>query len=266
MKNFGRVLNVVAVGLLCMVCLLANTAYSAEPELPNGKKWTLVWSDEFDGSKLDESQWTHRVWKAFDGWLVKDAVYLDGKGHLVIKVYEKDGKYYCGMVDTRGKFQHKYGYWEARCRLPKQVGHFPAFWIWSPTIYELTDPGVSGTEIDVMEYHVPMKNTVHHTLHWFVDENGKKHKHVSHAVDIPGVSEGYHTFGVEWTEKEYIFYVDGNVTWRTTKAVSHRDEYVCLSEHIAQWAGKIQDAKLPDFFEVDYVRVYENENHTPKQR
>ena len=267
MKNLRRVLSVGAAGLLGVAYLLANTAYSAEPDLPKGKKWKLVWSDEFDGSKLDESQWTcHGGRKCFDGWHAKDAVYLDGKGHLVIKVYEKDGKYYGGFLDTKGKFQHKYGYWEARCRLPKQVGHFPAFWIWSPTIYELTDPGVSGTEIDVMEYLVRTQNKVYHTLHWFIDENGKKHKHVQHVADIPAVSEGCHTFAVEWTPKEYVFYVDGKITWRTTEGISHRDEYVCLSDIIGPWAGKIQDAKLPDFFEVDYVRVYENENHTPKQR
>ena len=78
------------------------------------------------------------------GWAAKDAVYLDGKGHLVIKTYEKDGKYYGGMIDTKGKFQHKYGYWEARCKLPEEVGHWPAFWIGAP----LLQPGIPEIEVD----------------------------------------------------------------------------------------------------------------------
>ncbi len=261
MKNFGRVLNVGAVGLLSMAYLLANTAYSAESDLPKGKKWKLVWSDEFDGSKLDESKWEHRLGKNRDGWVVRDAVSLDGKGHLVIKTYEKDGKYYTGIIRTRGKFEHKYGYWVARCKLPKEEGHWPAFWI-NPTVW----PVAGGTEIDVMEYLAHTENKVYHNLHWYVDGDRRKHQTVGQKVDISGLSEGYHTFAVEWTPKEYIFYVDGEITWRTREAISHREQHLLLSEEVGPWPGKIENAKLPDFFEVDYVCVYENENHTPKQR
>jgi hypothetical protein len=34
-------------------------------------------------------------------------------------------------------------------------------------------------------------------------------------------------------------------------------EYLKLTEEIGKWGGDITQAKLPDFFEVDYVRVYE---------
>ena len=30
-----------------------------------------------------------------------------------------------------------------------------------------------------------------------------------------------------------------------------------LTEEIGKWGGDISKAELPDFFEVDYVRVYE---------
>lgn len=29
--------------------------------LPEGKEWTLAWSDEFDGDTLDESKWNYRL-------------------------------------------------------------------------------------------------------------------------------------------------------------------------------------------------------------
>jgi len=264
MRNFRILLHVGTLALLGALCSLSNAAYSGEPELPKGKKWKLVWRDEFDGAKVDESQWTCRgPYKAFGGWIVTDSIYLDGKGHLIIRTYEKDGTYYGGMIDSNGKFQHKYGYWVARCKLSREAGHFPAFWIWSAPLHpgapEIEmDPAERGTEIDIMEYFPATgKSKVHHNLHWIVDRKGKKRQSAHHDVDIPGVSEGYHTFAVEWTPGEYVFYVDGKITWRTTKAVSHIAQYACFSDHIDNWTGKIQDAKLPDFFEVDYVRVYE---------
>ncbi len=226
MKNLRRVLNAVAVGLLGMACLLANTAYSAESELPKGKKWKLIWSDEFDGLKLDESKWEHHhrdMDKRRLGYIAHDAVYLDGKGHLVIKVYEKDGKYFSGIIHTKGKFEHKYGYWVARCKLPQEEGHWPAFWINDqPAKF---DPDDQATEIDIMEYPTILKDRIHHNLHWFIDGKRENHQHAGHNDIMPGVSEGFHTFAVEWTPQEYVFYVDGKVTWRTDKGISHRKEF-----------------------------------------
>ncbi|NQT94107.1 MAG: glycoside hydrolase family 16, partial [Lentisphaerae bacterium] len=59
-----------------------------------------------------------------------------------------------------------------------------------------------------------------------------------------------------WTEKEFVFYVDGNETWRTDRAVSHRSQYMILSSLAGDWGGDIRDARLPDHVYVDYVRVY----------
>jgi len=247
--------------LLTVICLWTLAAYSAERDVAKGKKLKLVWSDEFEGVKLDGRKWNlDGPYKVFAGWVVKNAVYLDGKGRLVIKAFEKDGRYCGGMVSSRGKFEYRYGYWVARCKLPKGTGQLPAFWIWSSALM----PGATarktgglecGTEIDVMEWVGSQPNKVSHTLHWVVD--GKPRK-ASKRVEVPGVGEGFHTFAVEWTPEEYIFYVDGNETWRTNKAVSRRKQFACLSNLVVSgWAGSIEESKLPDFFVVDYVRVYQ---------
>jgi len=34
-------------------------------------------------------------------------------------------------------------------------------------------------------------------------------------------------------------------------------EHLLLTEEIGTWGGDIRKATLPDYFEVDYVRVYE---------
>ena len=34
-------------------------------------------------------------------------------------------------------------------------------------------------------------------------------------------------------------------------------EFIKLTNEVGKWAGDITQAKLPDYFEVDYVRVYD---------
>jgi beta-glucanase (GH16 family) len=69
---------------------------------------------------------------------------------------------------------------------------------------------------------------------------------------------GFHTFGLLWTPEEYVFYVDGQETWRTQAGgVSQVPEYLLLSDEVGDWGGDIETAKLPDEFQVDYVRVYD---------
>ena len=260
----GAMCKVSPSGIACFLLVLISaprySALRAQEDLPAGKQWKLVWSDEFNGTSLDETKWTRAgPYRVFDGWIVKDAVYVDGKGHLVIKTFRKDGRYCGGMVSTKGKFEHKYGYWVARCKMPTQVGHFPAFWIWSsalqPAAPEAKTGGLEcGTEIDIIEYLARTPDIVYHTLHYLID--GKR-KSRGEKVRVPGISTGFHTIAVEWTPREYIFYVDGKVTWRTTEAVSHREEFACLSDRVGKWAGDIREAELPDFFIVDYVRIYD---------
>ena len=93
-------------------------------------------------------------------------------------------------------------------------------------------------------------------LHW--DGYGKHHKSEGAKFTRPEVMQGWHTFGLLWLPTEYVFYVDGQETWRSSAGgVSQVPEYVKLTEEIGPWGGKIQKASLPDYCEVDYVRVYE---------
>jgi len=69
--------------------------------------------------------------------------------------------------------------------------------------------------------------------------------------------EGFHTFGLNWTRDEYVFYVDGKETWRTNAGgVCQVPLYIKLSDEVGEWGGDIATAELPDEFLVDYVRVW----------
>jgi len=116
--------------------------------------------------------------------------------------------------------------------------------------------GRDGTEIDIMEKAWSAEDRINHALHW--DGYGEYHKSEGKEVVIPGLSQGFHTFGLLWQPEEYVFYVDGEETWRTSAGgVSQVPAYIKLTDEVGKWAGEIQNAELPDYFYVDYVRVYD---------
>ncbi len=257
----NRLLATSVVLVLCAaVCAAAENASTSEEKLPappEGKRWKLVWNDEFDGDKLDETKWTAAPEaKRKDGWWSPRAVSLDGQGHLVIKTFKDENHVVDGCARTRGKFEHRFGYYVTRVLLQKQQGHWSAFWLTSPGVGTVGNEGRDGTEIDI--YEKPwLDERVQQTLHW--DGYTKEHhKQSGHVTNVPGVMEGWHTFSVWWSPDEYVFYVDGKETWRTRDGgVSQVNADILLSDEIGKWAGDITKAKLPDQFMVDYVRVYD---------
>lgn len=226
------------------------------PPAPEGKTWVLVWHDEFDGTEIDDSKWQILGdWERRDGWWMQENSTLDGEGHLVIRTDWNGSVFTDGGVRTRDRFYHSFGYYEARCEFHEQPGHWPAFWIYDDSVGTVGDEGRDGTEIDIME-KAWLEERINHALHW--DGYDELHQSESTQIDFPGLNEGWHTFGLHWSETEYIFYIDGEETWRTSAGgVSQVPEYIKLTDEIGDWAGDINDAELPDFFRVDYVRVYD---------
>ena len=256
--NPSSTLPVILFSAILSAAALAQTPPTKEffPPLPAGKEWKLVWQDEFDGPKLDETKWNRLGdWKRKGGWRVKDDAYLSGQGTLILRTKKDGDRHTCGAVNTQGKFEHAFGYYVARCKMPRQPGHWPAFWIMGPGVGKVGNEGRDGTEIDIVE--IPWRNgKVTFNLHW--DGYGKDHKSAGTNTTIATLTEGFHDYALLWTPKEYVFYVDGKEVWRTKAGgVCQVPEFLKLTEEIGSWAGDITKARLPDYFEVDYVRVYE---------
>jgi len=173
--------------------LLAFTARAADPDdqlppPPQGKSFKLVWHDEFDGDKLDETRWAYRPdGKRKGGWWSRKAISLDGDGHLVITTFMDGDKPTDGCITTQGKFEHAFGYYLARVKLQKEPGHWSAFWITGPGVGKVGDDGRDGTEIDIMEKPW-LDDRVQHAFHW--DGYGKDHKSEGKVVKVPGGSKG----------------------------------------------------------------------------
>jgi beta-glucanase (GH16 family) len=225
------------------------------PAAPEGKAWQLAWNDEFDGDKLDESKWEVPEGARRDGFWSRKAISLDGKGNLAISALKEGDRFLDGCVRTRGKFEHAFGYYVARVKLQREVGHWSAFWLYNNSVGKVGDGGRDGTEIDI--YEKPwLDDRVNMALHW--DGYGKEHKSEGRQVHVPGIMEGFHTYALWWSPEEYVFSIDGKELWRTRAGgVCQVPLYIKLSDEIGTWAGDIKKANLPDAFVVDYVRVYD---------
>lgn len=225
---------------------------------PGAAGYVLTFEDDFGGTELDASKWRPRsLGRRKQGIVVEDTSLLDGEGHLVMTLRQAGEDYHIAQVSTQETFLQRFGYFECRARVNHEPGAHTAFWLQSPALGQgLGDPARFGTEIDVFEYHLADgPGWVHHNLHW--NGYGAEHQRAGTRVAVPGVDDGFHTFGLLWTPEEYAFFVDGRETWRSTKAVSHIAQYMILSVELTGWGGDVREAQLPDEIFFDWVRAYQ---------
>jgi beta-glucanase (GH16 family) len=240
---------------LLTVCLLAAAATTL-PTPPAGKEWRMVWNEEFEGNRLDESKWDVPEYKRRAAYWSRKAIEVKD-GHLAIKTFKIGDDYYNACVRTRGKYEKAFGYFEAGIKLQKSAGHWSAFWLRGDRVNNVDGDGRDGTEIDVMERPFT-DDRINHALHW--DGYGKEHQSTGFESKVPGIGEGWHTFGLWWSPTEYRFYIDGKPTWQSKAGgVCQNPLYMKLSDEaeLGGWAGDVSKATLPDEFLTDYVRVYD---------
>ncbi|MFC2126375.1 family 16 glycosylhydrolase [Bacteroidota bacterium] len=243
-------------------------------------EYVLSWSDEFDGTEIDGSKWNKPEYNRRnndngpDGWWLKEDSYLDGNGNLVIRAKKIDNRnndndpydYSTGAIRSYSMFQQKFGKFEIRCQLPQQAGWWVAFWLMSNGVAHVNNSGEDGTEIDIFE-GFGWTDNLNFALHW--DGYGDAHKSDHIQKIIAGIRDGFHTFTLEWTEKEYVFFVDDVEVWRTSSGgVSKVSAYVKVTGELwtvdwaigEGWANDPETVEYPDYFIVDYVRVYQDKN------
>jgi beta-glucanase (GH16 family) len=167
-----------------------------------------------------------------------------------------------GAIHSAEKFAFTYGYVEARMKLPEQVGHWPGVWLFGGKVGNVGEEGRDGTEVDIVECPWRDKDKASNALHW--DGYGLDHQSASRITTIPGLNEGWHTFAVDWSPAGYIFYIDGQETWRTNAGgVCANPLYLILSDEMGGWSGDPKKATdLPDQTLIDYVRVWQDKPAT----
>jgi len=263
--------------------------------LPKGRKFALVWSDEFDGTALDETKWSYRTnfWGRPAHWFAhpSDNTVEVTNGLLRLKVAQRpDGQYVSPQLQTGeivwdypdagntnkfwwigkrrpAKFQHRYGYWECRLKFQKKPGWWSAFWMQSENIGTTLDAADSGAEIDMMECFKPGIIAPHNVFaRGYGPDQTRYQVGGGWNNKIPNW-EGWHVIGVLWNEKGYTFYVDGQEDGVVTDLVSHRPHFLLLTTEcrfyrVNRMTGKAdpqlaEAVAAQDAFEVDYVRIWD---------
>ena len=245
-------------------------------------KFELVWSDEFENGFDTEIWQGHYVYGDNDtqlrdtAWWNRDQVSFTDDGCLRLTVEYKEngtkgaGWYSYGMETNPNKnysgnhkgYEQLYGYFEIRCILPKGAGINPAFWLLTDGMWnDDTDGGITGAEVDVLETKTeyneksPDFGSIVQTIH--VDSYEEAHRSEnqgSYYADDP--YNKFNTYGVEWNENEYIFYINGVETARTSfGGVCRVPLYLIISLGVDE--NIVNNRFVPGSMIVDYVRCYQ---------
>lgn len=241
-----------------------------------------VWQDDFDqpaGAAPDPARWVHDL--GATGWgnaelqeytasransyVADDPAASNGKVLVIRADRDAAGKFTSARLKTQGKFSFRHGRVEARMKLPRGQGIWPAFWMLGDTFATAGWPHCG--EIDIVEVlgHEPHK--LYGTLHGpgFSAAAG-----VTKSITLPpgpSLSDAYHVYAVEWSPRRIEWSLDGKVFHVVTPADLPKggkwvfdDSPFFLLLNLAvggRWPG-YPDAttQFPQELRVDYVRVY----------
>ena len=252
--------------ILVLCCVLGGTFLFVRSvqASPPGSGWGLIFADEFGGTTLDSMKWNYNYpWGAthnHDAYMLPQNVTLSN-GILTESAYNQSygGKpYTSGAINSNGKFNYKYGYYEANLKTSSTQGAWPAFWMlqdgWPP-------------EIDIMEVPINPSATPTSLTKWnnnvalHYSTSGGNASHGSYYYTGGDTSAAFHTYGVDWQADHMTFYCDGVQKYSTTDttAISQCSAmYMILNLAIGGWPGDpLPDATWPITYQVNWVRVWE---------
>jgi beta-glucanase (GH16 family) len=273
-----------AARLLVLATLAASpfSLASRHSSLDTDSHWRLTWSDEFnapDGSTPDPKKWTYDL--GGNGWGNHELESYTSRpenarivgGNLVITALQEqytgaDGipqRYTSARLKTQGLFAKAYGRFEARIKIPRGQGIWPAFWMMGDDISRVDWPDCG--EIDVMENIGREPGTVYGSLHApsFVAPTSDASK----GTPLPNgqnYADDFHIYAVEWEPGVVRFYVDSNnyATYSESewpkggRWVFDHPFFIILNVAVGGDWPKDPDAtsQFPQKMLIDYVRVY----------
>lgn len=262
----------------CLLCTFA--AAQSNPAPPPSSPWTLTWSDEFNGpngSPPDASKWVTET--GGEGWGNNEMEYYTARleniyqqdGNLVIKVLQEKytgggvtKDYTSGRLKTLGKFTQTYGRFEARIKIPRGQGMWPAFWMLGDDVDKAGWPACG--EIDIMENIGKEPAIVYGSIHGpgYVGATG-----LGAPFRLPAgqaFADDFHVYAVEWEPDAIRLYVDDHL-YSTRTHADLRPGWKWTFDHPfflllnlavgGDWPGSPDASTVfPQTMLVDYVRVY----------
>ncbi len=166
-------------------------------------------------------------------------------------------KFISGMLSSVVSFEQKYGFFEARMRLPGGQGVWPAFWLKRGTRLAPEGTPPWPPEIDIME-HIGEANRYHVTSHWDLPPDNE---FSNLKLDVEDPTERFHNYGVLWDEERTVFYLDRQpVAQIETKSNHHVEMFILINLALGgNWPGPVDETALPATLEIDWVSVWQFE-------
>jgi len=227
-----------ALAFLCVI----SAAFAADPS--TGKK--LVFSDDFNDGKLDESKW--RVTGGSD---VFTFVKVGKENALRIGLKMGADMIQYNSISTRGKFSQQYGYFEASMRMNAFDGHAGTFRL--ATDDEKTAPSIT------VSFHASGKDRVNPWARATL-ESGQQDFRPDKPIPAQksgDVSKKFHTYGILWNEKAFTWYMDGKVMHKLERKDFTRPMSLTLSHRVLEEdRPKLNLKQLPDDVDIDWVKVW----------
>lgn len=238
-----------------------------------GQSYSLVYSDEFDGTTLDLSKWDIQLGYAPNQ---EKEYYTDSSnnirvenGNLIITAKKEqivtDRNYSSGRIYSKSKGFIKYGKVEARISVPSGVGTWPAFWMMPQSSVYGSWP--KSGEIDIMEHIGSDPRMTSHAVHTAL-KNGSLGNNWFTKVYKDSMENKFHIYSILWEPDDILFFIDNvktatlyrNFTDTSTGWPFDQEFYVILNLAIGGTMGGTIDDTIfnnPVQMKVDYVRFYQ---------
>lgn len=248
-----------------------NNGYTTPSTYPG---YTLVWSDEFSGSTLDQSVWNTELGNGSGGWGNNELEYYTGSpknvflsgGNLVIEARKEpiNGfNYSSSRLTTQGKKSFKFGRIDIRAKLPVGKGIWPALWMLGTNIGSIGWPACG--EMDIMELIGTYPGRVYATMHWKNSAGVHASSGANFNLLSGDFSQQFHVFSMVWVRDLIKCYVDDQL-YLTVNATDvgatypfNADQFFIFNVAVGgNWPGS-PDAgtQFPQRMFVDYVRVFQ---------
>ncbi|MBW8838510.1 MAG: glycoside hydrolase family 16 protein [Gemmatimonadetes bacterium] len=283
-RGQSRLTIVFVVLAACASSSTPTGAVAPPPPPPPPPTWVLAWSDEFDGaagSSFDATKWAPEL--GGGGWGNQEREFyttrpeniaLDGSGHLVITARAEPAtttlscwygscRYTSARIRTKGLFSQTYGRFEARIRIPRGQGLWPAFWMLGDNITTVGWP--QSGEIDIMENIGREPSIVHGTMHG-PGYSGASGIGAPYTIATGAFADDFHTYAVEWMPGLITWFVDDTKYFQTTPStipstatwVFDHPFFLLLNVAVGgAWPNDPDGTTIfPQAMVVDYVRVY----------
>jgi len=279
MKKLLLILTIVVPGMFS-ACNKGNDDTKNKIEIPEG--YSLVWSDEFDGSVVNPGYWQYEIGDGTDyglpaGWgndekqiytsNSENSGILDDGGTSVLAITARDDNsvvYTSARLTTKDLFSLRFGRLEIRVKLPEGQGIWPAIWMLGDNIDAIAWPGCG--EIDFVEVLGHEPSVLYTSLHYTNGTQGRGDIQNVHQLPAGSFSDGYHTFTLDWTPDSLIWVLDSQQVFQTKIEADMkeflRSFYLILNVAVGgNWPGDPDGTTLfPQTMYVDYVRLFSKDD------